>query len=59
LKNGVGWGELKRVSWPGKDDVVATTAAVLVVTAIFSAFIYVSDKLLATAVEFIYRLVGS
>jgi len=53
------WGELKRVSWPGKDDVVATTTAVLVVTAIFSAFIYVSDKLLSTVVEFVYRMIGS
>ena len=53
------WKELKRVTWPTKDDVVATTISVLVVTLIFSAFIYVSDKLLATVVEYIYRVIGS
>ena len=51
--------ELKRVSWPAKDDVWATTTAVLVVTVIFSAFIYVSDKLLSTVVEYVYRVLGS
>jgi len=50
--------ELKRVSWPGRDDVWATTMAVLVITAIFSAFIYVSDKLLSTVVEYVYRVIG-
>ena len=53
------WGELKRVTWPTKDDVVATTIAVLVLTVIFSFFIYVSDKLLSTAVEWVYRIAGS
>lgn len=52
------YAELKRVSWPSKDDVVATTAAVLVVTVIFSLFIYVSDKLLSTVVEYVYRVIG-
>ncbi len=50
--------ELRRVSWPAKDDVVVTTAAVLVITVIFSAFIYVSDKLLAAVVEYVYRVIG-
>ena len=52
------YAELKRVSWPSKDDVVATTMAVLVVTVIFSLFIYVSDKLLSTVVEYVYRVIG-
>jgi len=53
------YGELKKVTWPKKDDVVGTTVAVLVVSAIFSIFIYFSDKLLSTAVEYIYRVIGS
>lgn len=53
------WGELKRVTWPTKDDVVATTIAVLVLTVIFSFFIYISDKLLSTVVEWVYRIAGS
>lgn len=53
------WGELKRVTWPTKDDVVASTIAVLVLTVIFSFFIYISDKLLSTAVEWVYRIAGS
>ncbi len=53
------WGELRRVTWPTKDDVIATTIAVLVLTVIFSFFIYLSDKVLSTAVEWVYRVVGS
>ena len=53
------WKELKRVTWPTKDDVIATTIAVLVLTVIFSAAIYASDKVISTAVEYIYRVVGS
>jgi len=53
------YAELKKVTWPTKDDVYGTTVAVLVVSAIFSIFIYFSDKLLSTAVEYIYRVIGS
>ncbi len=53
------WGELRRVTWPTKDDVITTTIAVLVLTVIFSFFIYLSDKLLSTAVEWVYRIAGS
>ena len=53
------WKELKRVTWPTKDDVIATTIAVLVLTAIFSVAIYASDKVISTAVEYIYRVLGS
>lgn len=53
------YGELKKVTWPKKDDVVSTTVAVLVVSAIFSIFIYFSDQLLSTAVEYVYRVIGS
>ena len=53
------YGELKKVSWPSKDDVVTTTIAVLVVTVIFSFFIYISDQVLSTIVQNVYRLLGS
>ncbi|NOZ14052.1 MAG: preprotein translocase subunit SecE [Acidobacteria bacterium] len=53
------WGELKRVTWPTKDEVITTTIAVLVLTVIFSFFIYLSDKLLSTVVEWVYRIAGS
>ncbi len=53
------WKELKRVTWPTKDDVIATTIAVIVLTVIFSAAIYASDKVISTAVEYIYRVLGS
>jgi len=53
------WGELRRVTWPTKDDVVTTTIAVLALTVIFSFFIYLSDKVLSVAVEWVYRIAGS
>ncbi len=53
------WKELKRVTWPTKDDVIATTIAVIVLTVVFSAAIYASDKVISTVVEYIYRVVGS
>jgi len=53
------WGELRRVTWPTKDDVISTTIAVLVLTVIFSFFIYLSDKVLSVAVEWVYRIAGS
>ena len=53
------WKELKKVTWPTKEDVFATTVAVIVLTAIFSIAIYISDKVIATAVEYIYRVLGS
>ncbi len=53
------WKELKKVTWPTKDDVIATTIAVIVLTVVFSAAIYASDKVISTAVEYIYRVLGS
>jgi len=53
------WKELKRVTWPTKEDVIATTIAVLVLTVIFSVAIYFSDKIISAVVEYIYRVLGS
>ncbi len=53
------WKELKRVTWPTKEDVIATTIAVIVLTIIFSVAIYLSDKIISTAVEYVYRVLGS
>ncbi|BBB32943.1 preprotein translocase subunit SecE [Thermotomaculum hydrothermale] len=53
------WKELKRVTWPTKDDVIATTIAVIVLTVVFSAAIYASDKVISTVVEYIYRVLGT
>jgi len=39
--------------------VISTTIAVLVLTVIFSFFIYLSDKVLSVAVEWVYRIAGS
>jgi preprotein translocase subunit SecE len=37
--------EMKRVTWPGKQEVYGTTIMVLITTFAFAAFFYVCDRL--------------
>jgi len=45
--------EMAKVSWPTKNELIASTAIVLVSLAILSAFIGVCDILLSTAINII------
>jgi len=36
-------GELKKVSWPTKDDLYKTTLAVIILSVFFGAYLFVTD----------------
>ncbi len=46
--------ELKRVSWPSKDDVRESTTVVIVVVIILAVFIGLVDRALSYLVSFIF-----
>ena len=46
--------ELKRVSWPSKDDVRESTAVVIVVVIILAVFIGLVDRALSYLVSYIF-----
>ena len=45
--------EMVKVSWPNKDELVGSTAIVLISLAILSAFVGVCDLLISKAVQII------
>ena len=47
--------EMGRVTWPGKDDVKATTMVVIVTVFFFGFFLFVVDQVLILAVERILK----
>ena len=50
--------EMKNVSWPSRDEVLGTTAVVIIATFIFGFFLYVADVVLFRVVEHIYKWFG-
>ncbi len=48
------YGELKKVVWPGRDSVAASTKVVLVSTVLFALFFGVVDFLLVKGLFFIF-----
>jgi preprotein translocase subunit SecE len=48
------WVELKKVSWPGRKEVIASTIVVLLVTILLMIYIGTIDILLAKAVKLIF-----
>ncbi len=52
-------GELRKVTWPTRDEAQRLTAVVLGVTAAFAAFLWVVDALFSNSIEFlIQRILG-
>ena len=52
-------GELRKVTWPTRDEAQRLTAVVLGVTAAFAAFLWVVDALFSNSIEFlIQRMLG-
>jgi preprotein translocase subunit SecE len=45
------WGELKKVEWPGRSQVIQGTIVVLIACAIVGAYLYVADQALSRVVE--------
>jgi preprotein translocase subunit SecE len=46
--------ELKKVSWPGRDQLISATFVVIVISALFTVFIYLTDLAVSTIVQFLY-----
>ncbi len=46
--------ELKKVSWPEREQLINSTFVVIVISALFTIFIYVADLAVSTIVNFLY-----
>ena len=51
-------GEMKKVSWPNKDEIVGTTGVVIVAVFFFGLFFFIVDQVLGTAVTAVFRFFG-
>jgi preprotein translocase subunit SecE len=51
--------EMKKVTWPGRPEVVGTTVVVIVSTLIFAVFLWGCDLLFFKAIDFIFHKLGA
>ena len=51
--------ELKKVTFPSRDEVVGTTIVVLIASVIFSIFLWAADQVIIQAYSFITRVFGA
>jgi preprotein translocase subunit SecE len=51
-------GELKRTSWPSRQEVQGTTTVVIVTVFIFGLFLWVVDTFLFRMVDWIFKVAG-
>jgi len=47
--------ETKKVTWPSKDEVVATTVVVIAASFVFGIFLYLFDLLFLNVVKWVIR----
>ncbi|MBN1594181.1 MAG: preprotein translocase subunit SecE [Candidatus Coatesbacteria bacterium] len=47
--------ELKRVTWPNKDQIISATAVVIIATLIISAYLGLIDNVLALILQFVLK----
>jgi preprotein translocase subunit SecE len=50
--------EMRKVSFPARDEVVSTTIVVIVTSAVFAAFLFVADRLIIWGYQGIVRMFG-
>jgi preprotein translocase subunit SecE len=50
--------ELKRVSWPSRKEVYATTLVVILTSVFFGAYLFSLDLIFNTVVQWIFRRFG-
>ena len=48
------WQELKKVTWPGRKEILASSAVVVVVAVIFMAIIFSEDWLIRQGLKLLY-----
>lgn len=46
--------EMRKVSWPSRQEIISNTGITLFATLIVSLFIYGADQIISTVLEFIY-----
>ena len=51
--------EMKRVTWPGRREVYATTVVVILVSVFFGLYLWLVDLGLSSAVHWLLRQVGA
>jgi len=52
------WAELKRTSWPNRQEVYGTTIVVIVTVVLIAAYLWVVDLTLAALTTQLFRLVS-
>jgi len=50
--------EMKQVTWPSREDVVATTWVVIATVAFFGVFLAIVDKLVQMGVTYVFKRFG-
>ncbi len=50
--------EMRKVSFPTRDEVVATTIVVLITSTVFAAFLFVADQVIIYAYQGIVKVFG-
>ena len=53
------WGELKKTTWPGRQEVYGTTLVVIVTVLICAFFLWIVDLILNKGMESIFKAAGS
>jgi preprotein translocase subunit SecE len=51
--------EMKKVTWPGRFEVLNTTVVVLIATIVFALFLWGCDVVFYKAIDFIFTKFGS
>lgn len=46
--------EMKKVNWPDKDSLINTTIVVIVVSVLFTIFIFLTDTIVSKIVNILY-----
>ncbi len=52
-------GEMKKVTWPTKNEVVGTTTVVIVATIVFALFLWGCDLVFYRAIDFLFSRFGA
>jgi len=52
-------GEMKKVTWPSRSEVVGTTVVVLVATVVFALFLWGCDLVFYKAIDFLFSRFGA
>lgn len=48
--------EFDKVTWPNKDELRDSTLVTIVVTTVFTLFIYFSDQIISFLIQYLYGL---